>query len=138
MGPEAAGELFTIGSTIKSQTTNLYLNIGTGSSSYLPLSLDATATTTAWGLEGDTIITANGSKYGRRKCLDSDLTPRRTKRNLELNFLVCNSVTSGYYDLFLQVSHFSDTISIWKVTGLNFSKVFLRKEIGCLDISNSI
>ena len=73
MGPEAAGEFFTIGSTIKSQTTNLYLNIGTGSASYLPLSLDATATTTAWALEGDTIITANGSKYGRRKSISSKL-----------------------------------------------------------------
>ena len=73
MGPEAAGEFFTIGSTIKSQTTNLYLNIGTGSASYLPLSLDATASTTAWGLEGDTIITSNGSKYGRRRFLYPEL-----------------------------------------------------------------
>jgi len=67
MGPEATGEFFTIGSTIKSQNSTMFLNIGTGSSSYLPLNFATTATTTAWGLEGDTIITANGSKYGRRE-----------------------------------------------------------------------
>lgn len=67
MGPEATSEYFTIGETIQSTNTSLYLNIGEASTSYLPLSFDATATTTAWGLEGDTIITTNGSPYGRRK-----------------------------------------------------------------------
>lgn len=66
MGPEATGEFFTIGSTIQSQNSSLFLNIGTGTASYLPLSLDATANTTAWGLEGDTIITEGTSSYGRR------------------------------------------------------------------------
>ncbi|KFY31584.1 hypothetical protein V493_00972 [Pseudogymnoascus sp. VKM F-4281 (FW-2241)] len=85
MGPKATSEYFTIGETIQSTNTSLYLNIGEASTSYLPLSFDATATTTAWGLEGDTIMTTNGSPYGRL-----------------LNFLVCDSATSGYYDLFLQ------------------------------------
>ncbi|KFY03323.1 hypothetical protein O988_01554 [Pseudogymnoascus sp. VKM F-3808] len=85
MGPEATSEYFTIGDTIQSSNTSLYLNIGEASTSYLPLSFDATATTTAWGLEGDTIITTNGSPYGRL-----------------LNFLVCDSATAGYFDLFLQ------------------------------------
>jgi len=67
MGPEATGEYFVIGTTIQSTNSSMYLNIGTSTTSYLPLSLDNTSTTTAWGLEGDTIITTNGSKYGRRK-----------------------------------------------------------------------
>jgi hypothetical protein len=66
MGPEATGEYFTIDSTIQSQTTSLYLNIGTNTASYLPLTFDATPNTTAWGLEGDTIITETSSSYGRR------------------------------------------------------------------------
>lgn len=66
MGPEATGEYFAIGSTIQSQNTSLYLNIGTSAASYLPLTFDATANTTAWGLEGDTIITEQSSSYGRR------------------------------------------------------------------------
>jgi hypothetical protein len=66
MGPEATGEFFIIGSTIQSANSSLFLNIGTNSASYLPLSLDAAASTTAWGLEGDTIITEGASAYGRR------------------------------------------------------------------------
>ncbi|KAH8594812.1 hypothetical protein B0O99DRAFT_595294 [Bisporella sp. PMI_857] len=85
MGPEATGEYFLIGSTIKSQNSSLYLNIGTNTKSYLPLSFDSTATSTPWALEGDTIITSNGSKYGR----------------------LCNSATTGYYNLYLQTG--SDT-----------------------------
>jgi len=92
MGPESTGEYFVIGSTIQSSNTSMYLNIGTNTASYLPLSLDSTSTTTAWALEGDTIITATGSQYGR-----------------QLNFLVCPSATSGYYDLYLQTG--SDTPS---------------------------
>ncbi|KFY17030.1 hypothetical protein V491_05137 [Pseudogymnoascus sp. VKM F-3775] len=75
MGPEATSEYFTIGETIQSTNTSLYLNIGEASTSYLPLSLDATATTTAWGLEGDTIITTTGSSYGRRECSSYTLRP---------------------------------------------------------------
>ncbi|CAG8981334.1 hypothetical protein HYALB_00005135 [Hymenoscyphus albidus] len=92
MGPEATSEYFDIGTTIKSTNTSQFLNIGSSSVSYKPLSFGPTATTTAWGLEGDTIITATSSSYGR-----------------QLNFLVCSSSTSGYYDLFLQTG--SDTPS---------------------------
>lgn len=113
MGPEATGEYYIIDETIQSQNTSLYLNIGNSSTSYLPLSLDATATTTAWGLEGDTIITESGSVYGRRRfslpitfllpfilslTSLSHLIPSPT----ELNFLVCNSTTEGYFNLYLQ------------------------------------
>jgi hypothetical protein len=67
MGPEASSEYFTIGSSIQSLNSSLFLNIGpdTGKS-YLPLSFDATSNTTAWGLEGDTVITTTASSYGRR------------------------------------------------------------------------
>ena len=95
MGPEALGEYFVIGSTIQSTNTSMYLNIGTSSTSYLPLYFNSTASTTAWGLEGDTIITETGSMYGR-----------------QLNFLVCEASEtggSGYYDLYLQTG--SDTPS---------------------------
>jgi hypothetical protein len=68
MGPEASGEYFNIGSTIQSVNSSLFLNIGPSSGkSYLQLSLDKTANTTAWGLEGDTVITTASSSYGRRK-----------------------------------------------------------------------
>lgn len=69
MGPESSSEYFIIGSTIQSTNTSLYLNIGEkiGGKSYLQLSFGATANTTAWGLEGDTVITTTGSGYGRRE-----------------------------------------------------------------------
>jgi hypothetical protein len=68
MGPEASSEYFNIGSTIQSLNSSLYLNIGPSSGkSYLPLSLDKTSNTTAWGLEGDTVITTTASSYGRRE-----------------------------------------------------------------------
>lgn len=66
LGPEAAADEFTIGRTIQSRKTSQYLNIQTASTSYKPLAWEATGTTTAWGLEGDTIITVQGSSYGRR------------------------------------------------------------------------
>ncbi|EDU48231.1 predicted protein [Pyrenophora tritici-repentis Pt-1C-BFP] len=65
LGPESAADTFTIGGTIQSAKTSKYLNIGTASTSYKPLVWGATAQTTAWGLEGDTIITVQGSSYGR-------------------------------------------------------------------------
>ncbi|KAH8757533.1 hypothetical protein BGZ57DRAFT_771905 [Hyaloscypha finlandica] len=93
MGPEATSEYFTIGSSIQSLNSSLFLNIGPGTGkSYLPLSLDTVPTTTAWGLEGDTVITTAASSYGR-----------------QLNFLACNSATTGYYTLYLQKG--SDTPS---------------------------
>ncbi|PMD43281.1 hypothetical protein L207DRAFT_391469, partial [Hyaloscypha variabilis F] len=93
MGPEATGEYFVIGPTIQSLNSSLFLNIGPGTGqSYLPLSLDTVANTTAWGLEGDTVITTTASSYGR-----------------QLNFLACNSATTGYYTIYLQKG--SDTPS---------------------------
>ncbi|RDL35302.1 Uncharacterized protein BP5553_07233 [Venustampulla echinocandica] len=80
MGPEATSEylyavpfnippsnhtLYDIGTTIQSTNTSMYLNIGTSSASYKPLFFDKTSSTTAWALEGDTIITSQGSSYGR-------------------------------------------------------------------------
>jgi hypothetical protein len=67
LGPASSGDNYTIGSTIQSVTTKQYLNINTASTSYKPLSFGSSANTTAWGLEGDTIITVQGSTYGRRK-----------------------------------------------------------------------
>ncbi|EFQ93021.1 hypothetical protein PTT_09714 [Pyrenophora teres f. teres 0-1] len=66
LGPESTADEFTIGGTIQSKKTSKYLNIGTASTSYKPLVWGATGQTTAWGLEGDTIITVQGSSYGRR------------------------------------------------------------------------
>ncbi|CAN9262886.1 unnamed protein product [Alternaria alternata] len=66
LGPETAADEFTIGGTIQSKKTSLYLNIATTSTSYKPLVWGTTGDTTAWGLEGDTIITVQGSSYGRQ------------------------------------------------------------------------
>ncbi|KAJ9156184.1 hypothetical protein NKR23_g1064 [Pleurostoma richardsiae] len=84
MGPEATSEYFNIGSTIQSTNTSLYLNVGSDSTSYKTLTFGAAASTTAWALEGDTIITANGSPYGR-----------------QLNFLACK-LDSQYWQLYFQ------------------------------------
>jgi hypothetical protein len=91
----------------------MYLNIATASTSYKPLVWGATGETTAWGLEGDTIITVRGSSYGRRKysrkgfvCGSHSLM---LILGLELNFLVCKSADASYYDLYLQTG--SDTPS---------------------------
>lgn len=69
MAAEANARRFIISGSIRDTGSGLYLNIGTASTSYKPLSFGTTATTTGWGLEGDTIITTNGSPYGRRKSL---------------------------------------------------------------------
>jgi hypothetical protein len=90
MGPESTADKFTIGGTIQSTKTQQYLNVANVSTSYKPLVWSKTATTTAWGLEGDTIITVQGSSYGR-----------------QLNFLVCAGSGSGLYELYLQLG--SDT-----------------------------
>jgi hypothetical protein len=71
LGPESAAEDFTIGGTIQSRKTSQYLNIQNATTSYKPLKWEAAATTTAWGLEGDTIITVQGSSYGRREYMIS-------------------------------------------------------------------
>jgi hypothetical protein len=71
LGPEASSEYFDISGTILSSNTSAYLNVGNSSNSYLPLSFGSTASTTAWALEGDTIITSTSSTWGRRECCDS-------------------------------------------------------------------
>jgi len=85
LGPEASSGYLTIAGTItlnNADGSQLFLNEDEGApTSYKALTLDATATTTDWGLEGDTIITTS---------------PR------QLNFLACASSTAGYYDLYLQ------------------------------------
>jgi len=88
MGPETTSEYFTIGSTIQSLNSSLFLNIGPGTGqSYLPLSLDTVSNTTAWGLEGDTVITTTASSYGRRKwslLLDRELLETNGMNRIEL------------------------------------------------------
>ncbi|KAH8107924.1 hypothetical protein BXZ70DRAFT_22256 [Cristinia sonorae] len=85
LGPEASSGSFTIGKTIalnNADGSKLFLNENeSASTSYKALTLDKVATTTDWGLEGDTIITT---------------APR------QLNFLACSSSTTGFFDLFLQ------------------------------------
>lgn len=73
LGPAATSEYFNIAGSIQSTNTSLYINIGSDSTSYKTLAFDKTATTTGWGLEGDTIITTQASSYGRR---ESDMSPR--------------------------------------------------------------
>ena len=85
LGPQSSSGYFTISGTISLNSPNgptQFLNIQESvSTSYKPLSFNSTATTTDWGLEGDTIITTS---------------PR------QLNFLACSSTPAGYWDLFLQ------------------------------------
>lgn len=85
LGPEATSGYFTINGPISLNNASgptLYLNVnGNVTTSYQPLSLDPVATTTDWGLEGDTIITT---------------TPR------QLNFLACATSNAAFYSLFLQ------------------------------------
>lgn len=87
LGPEASSGYFTIGAgTIElSGPSVLFLNANTTvSTSFKPLTLSSTATTTNWALEGDTIITT---------------TPR------ELNFLACSTSEPNFYSLFLQTGN---------------------------------
>lgn len=130
MGPESTADDFTIGGTIQSKKTAQYLNIQTVSTSYKPLVWGATGDTTAWGLEGDTIITVTGSSYGRRELVALFARAAQIRAfhlnqveevvlgfaaqvlmnvMAELNFLVCKSSDAGYYDLYLQTG--SDTPS---------------------------
>lgn len=67
LGPEASAETFEIEPTIQSTNTSMFVNIGDDSTSYKTLTFGETGETTAWGLEGDTIITTTDSSYGRRK-----------------------------------------------------------------------
>ncbi|KIY71158.1 hypothetical protein CYLTODRAFT_429660 [Cylindrobasidium torrendii FP15055 ss-10] len=85
LGPEDTSGYFTIGSTISlayDDGTSKYLNVASNSTaSYKALSLDEEATTTNWGLEGDTIITT---------------APR------QLNFLACATDDKEVYNVYLQ------------------------------------
>ena len=85
LGPESSSGYFTIGTTItlnNADGTKSFLNVDTSSSaSYKALTLDKTATTTDWHLEGDTIITT---------------APR------ELNFLACATSDAQFCDVYLQ------------------------------------
>ncbi|KAL8418576.1 hypothetical protein RB594_001973 [Gaeumannomyces avenae] len=84
LGPEATAGQFDIAGTIRSATTARYLNIGTDSTSYKTLTFDNSSRTDAWGLEGDTIITRQGSSLGRN-----------------LNFVVCR-LEGSYWQIWLQ------------------------------------
>ncbi|KXH38373.1 hypothetical protein CNYM01_09394 [Colletotrichum nymphaeae SA-01] len=66
LGPEASAEFFNIAGTIQSANSSSYLNIGGDATSYKILSLSNASGTSAWGLEGDTIITTQSSSWGRR------------------------------------------------------------------------
>ncbi|KAI0025167.1 hypothetical protein F4780DRAFT_775171 [Xylariomycetidae sp. FL0641] len=90
MGPEASSEYFTIAATMQSANTSRYLNIDASATatSYKPLFLTTAADTDAWALEGDTLITATDSAFGR-----------------QLNFLVCRMEGGGgadYWQVYLQ------------------------------------
>ncbi|KAI1421749.1 hypothetical protein F5Y12DRAFT_687402 [Xylaria sp. FL1777] len=88
MGPEASSEYFNIGSgAIQSANSSAYLTVGADSTSYKTLTLSASAGTAApgWALEGDTIITATSSSWGR-----------------QLNFLVCKVGSGDYWQVYLQ------------------------------------
>ncbi|KAG8864851.1 hypothetical protein FRB96_003437 [Tulasnella sp. 330] len=67
LGPEAGDGIFNINGSILDTTTGLYLNIAPSTGpSYRGLTFDKTPTFTGWSLEGDTIITATTSTYGRQ------------------------------------------------------------------------
>ncbi|KAG8973854.1 hypothetical protein FRC05_008074 [Tulasnella sp. 425] len=94
IGPESSGGLFTINGSIKLNGPNLYLNIANSTTSYHALTFDSTATFTGWALEGDTIITAQSSQYGR-----------------QLNFLACPTSKTSEWQLYLQlgIKDYNDT-----------------------------
>ncbi|KAF7523365.1 hypothetical protein G7054_g11775 [Neopestalotiopsis clavispora] len=79
MGPESSSEYFDVNGTIESTNTTRYLNVGSDSTSYKTLTLGETANTTAWGLEGDTIITTTGSTWGRHLPPDWERCAQRSE-----------------------------------------------------------
>lgn len=85
LGPESSSGYFTIGDTISLinlDGTLPYLNVDESVvTSYKPVTFNSTATTTDWGLEGDTIITTS---------------PR------QLNFLACATSDPTIYSIYLQ------------------------------------
>ncbi|KAF3760741.1 hypothetical protein M406DRAFT_73207 [Cryphonectria parasitica EP155] len=89
VGPETTSEYFTVNGTIQSTNSSLYLNVGNDTTSYKTLTFGAAATMSEWTLEGDTIVTAETSIYGR-----------------QLNFLACE-LDADYWQVYLQTG--SDT-----------------------------
>ncbi|KKA27434.1 hypothetical protein TD95_002018 [Thielaviopsis punctulata] len=87
LGPEASGDEFDVGNTIQSTNNSLYLNIEDSSKTYKRVLFGEKATTTGWGLDGDTIITTTNSSYGRQQ-----------------NFLACE-LSNGMYQLYLQTGN---------------------------------
>ncbi|KDN71814.1 hypothetical protein CSUB01_04215 [Colletotrichum sublineola] len=65
LGPEASAEYFNIAGTIQSANSSLYLGIKSDMTSYKSL-LFGKDSIDAWGLEGDTIMTKQGSSWGRQ------------------------------------------------------------------------
>ncbi|KAG9049360.1 hypothetical protein FS837_010574 [Tulasnella sp. UAMH 9824] len=107
IGPEASSGHFTINGSIKLNGPNLYLNIASGTTSYRALTFDSTASFTGWALEGDTIITAQSSQYGR-----------------QLNFLACQTSTSGEWQLYLQLGNDQPTgLSPATASGFNILNI---------------
>jgi len=102
LGPAASGGYFTISGSISlnnADGSKLYLNINeTAATSYKPLAFGKTATTTDWGLEGDTIITTN---------------PR------QLNFLNCATSNTNIWSLYLQEGNDQPTGQTCSMTSLH-------------------
>ncbi|EEB89894.1 hypothetical protein MPER_11962 [Moniliophthora perniciosa FA553] len=93
-GPESSSGYFDIDGTISisDSSPSLYLNADSSSStSYQALTFDETATTSSWGLEGDTIIITD---------------PR------QLNFLACATNSSEIYDVYLQTGNDTPKYSV--------------------------
>ncbi|KAI1811998.1 hypothetical protein GGS20DRAFT_587949 [Poronia punctata] len=85
MGPETSSEYFNIeGGAIQSTNSSTYLAVGDDDTSYKTLTLADSADAPGWSLEGDTIITATDSEWGR-----------------QLNFLVCD-LGDDYWQVYLQ------------------------------------
>ncbi|KAK1978484.1 hypothetical protein LZ30DRAFT_212382 [Colletotrichum cereale] len=84
LGPEASAEYFKIAGSIQSANSSLYLGIKSDTTSYKSLLLGKDSVD-AWGLEGDTIMTRQGSSWGR-----------------QLNFLACELEDTSYWQLYLQ------------------------------------
>ncbi|KAL5529121.1 hypothetical protein ACEPAG_5095 [Sanghuangporus baumii] len=83
LGPESSSGWFSIGSTIQDTNSSLYLNVDMSpTTSYKPLTLGDTATTTTWSLSGDTIV-ASGQQ----------------------NFVVCPTDGSELWNFFLQTGN---------------------------------
>ncbi|KAJ3960456.1 hypothetical protein N0V92_002874 [Colletotrichum tropicale] len=93
LGPEAAAESFNIAGSIQSANSSAYLNIGSDTTSYKSLKFSNASETTAWGLEGDTIITTQGSTWGRRKwtllfcCIIEEVIVLTTRESNRAEFL---------------------------------------------------